>query len=498
MGQAALIAHLLNFLLATFTVAFILGIIMDRQIVYPGQIPLETDLLNTNKFAMVGLAKLAAAIMGQNTCLCGLECTPGVPESMMINVGQGQIYALQSIDDSAYSSLAPDTTKSILKQGLFMTPTSFTLKAPVTEGQSINYLIQVTYSDVDTGPSVLPYYNAANPAIAYSGPDNTGAAQSTTRSGVCHVALKAGIAAATGKQMTPSPDAGYISAWVVTVHFGDHVVTADHIRPADGAPFLPHDGFISAIQQGSLTYGEDTGTANQYQLLIHPAVRQLSDSMRLRFRASNTNTGPSSLAVGQLPATSILTNEHQQLQPGDVTEGQIVEVEWNSALNVWIHCSAISSYSKVESDKKFYSCAGGNIGGDVVVEGILKVDKNLLVGEAELTDEGDLKGKQWDGSLKKWIKGLLPKTTGNSGAWYYKSTNKRLIIQGGRIERSGQTTRVAFHIVFPSQCLNVQFSLNKKHKKSVENPYVNVIDNSHFELVAGSGETEFYWVAFGH
>ncbi len=40
---------------------------MDRQIVYPGAIPLETDLLNTNKYTMIGLAKLAAAVMGTST-----------------------------------------------------------------------------------------------------------------------------------------------------------------------------------------------------------------------------------------------------------------------------------------------------------------------------------------------------------------------------------------------------------------------------------------------
>lgn len=64
---------------------------MDRQIVYPGQIPLETDLLNTNKFAMTGLAKLASAILGEKTCLYGLACKPTAPASMSVQVGEAQI-----------------------------------------------------------------------------------------------------------------------------------------------------------------------------------------------------------------------------------------------------------------------------------------------------------------------------------------------------------------------------------------------------------------------
>jgi hypothetical protein len=74
----------------------------------------------------------------------------------------------------------------------------------------------------------------------------------------------------------------------------------------------------------------------------------------------------------------------------------------------------------------------------------------------------------------------------------------RLIIQGGSFERSSNSTSVSFPIAFPSGCLNVQFSLNRTHKKSVVNPYISVIDGTHFELNAGSGETGFYWVAFGH
>ncbi|HCM9127884.1 TPA: hypothetical protein N5L07_002202 [Enterobacter asburiae] len=89
---------------------------MNRQIVYPGAIPLETDLLNTNKYSMLGLAKLASSLMGGNTYVHGLACTPSSPASMVVNVSAGQIYSLQNIDGTAYSSLPADTTHSILRK----------------------------------------------------------------------------------------------------------------------------------------------------------------------------------------------------------------------------------------------------------------------------------------------------------------------------------------------------------------------------------------------
>lgn len=156
---------------------------MNRQIVYPGAIPLETDLLNTNKYSMLGLAKLASSLMGGNTYVHGLACTPSSPPSMVVNVAAGQIYSLQNIDGTAYSSLPADTTHSILKQGYVLDAQQFSLTAPSTSGYSINYLIQATYADVDGGSTVLPYYNAANPSVAWSGPNNSGTAQYTIRQG---------------------------------------------------------------------------------------------------------------------------------------------------------------------------------------------------------------------------------------------------------------------------------------------------------------------------
>lgn len=311
---------------------------MDRQIIYPGAIPLETDLLNTNKYAMMGLAKLSAAMMGSNTYLHGLACTPSSPASMVVNVAKGQIYSQQNVDNSAYSSIAADTVNTILKQGVILTSTAFTLTAPTTAGQSINYLIQATYNDTDSGAVTLPYYNAANPSVAYSGPNNSGTAQNTIRSGVCTLSLKAGVAATTGTQTTPSVDTGYTAAWVITVAQGATTINASNISVAQNAPFLPAAGLISAIQQSSMTYAADTGAANAYVAQFVPALPTLIDGMRLTFKAKTANTGSSTFSANGGSAYPLYSHANQALQGGEVIANGLVEVEWNSTLTAWVMC----------------------------------------------------------------------------------------------------------------------------------------------------------------
>ncbi|WP_233337721.1 hypothetical protein ACN3VN_03555 [Xylella fastidiosa] len=198
---------------------------MDRQTVYAGAIPLETDLLNTNRNALVGLGKLAAAMLGTSTLVNGLACVPTAPATLHVQVLPGEIYSLQNLDGTAYSSLAADTTHQIIKQRLILDAVTLNCPAPTTSGYSVNYLIEAAYQDFDDNQLVLPYYNTSNPSQAYSGPSNSGTAQSTVRKGTCAVQIKAGIAAATGTQPTPAVESGYVGLWVVTVAYGQTQIT---------------------------------------------------------------------------------------------------------------------------------------------------------------------------------------------------------------------------------------------------------------------------------
>ncbi|MCH7233986.1 hypothetical protein LOK82_11785 [Xylella fastidiosa subsp. multiplex] len=77
----------------------------NRQTVYAGAIPLETDLLNTNRNALVGLGKLAAAMLGTSTLVNGLACVPTAPATLHVQVLAGEIYSLQNLDGTAFGFL---------------------------------------------------------------------------------------------------------------------------------------------------------------------------------------------------------------------------------------------------------------------------------------------------------------------------------------------------------------------------------------------------------
>lgn len=211
---------------------------MDRQIVYPGQILPETTLLQIAKDSMIGLAKLSAAVLGTGTMVNGFAVTPTGPASLQVVVAPGELYSLTAVDGTAWSSLAADTTHTIVKQGIALDSTTLTCAAPTTNGQSISYLIQASYLDLDSTPVLLPYYNSANPSQPYSGLGNNGLTQNTVRKGTVVLQAKAGASAATGSQVIPAPDAGYVGLYVVTVAYGQTATTAANIARYSATPIV--------------------------------------------------------------------------------------------------------------------------------------------------------------------------------------------------------------------------------------------------------------------
>lgn len=257
---------------------------------------------------MIGLAKLAHTMLGDGPWLQGLACTANSPAAMNVLVAPGQIYSLQNIDGTAYSSLNADTTHSILKQGVSLDTVTLSTPAPVTAGYSVNYLVQIAYIDTDSTPIVLPYYNASNPAVAFSGPNNTGAAQNTVRKGVCSIQIKTGVAATTGTQLTPAPDAGYIGAYVITVDNGATTVTAPNIVAYAGAPFI-----TETLTQ---KIGTTTGDA-RYAKLAGLATQQ--------FNVANATAASQAVALGQF-INSFAGNGYAKLPGGLILQWGIAAV----------------------------------------------------------------------------------------------------------------------------------------------------------------------------
>lgn len=265
---------------------------MDRQLVYPAAIPQDSDLLSTNKNAMVALGRAIQDILGIGTVVAGLACTQTVVASLAVLIGPGAIYSLQNIDNSVYGSLAADTTDTIIKQGIQFGSVTIPTAAPPTAGQSINYLIEAQFQEVDTTPVVLPYYNSSNPQVPFSGPGNTGAPQNTQRKGTVVVQAKAGTAATTGTQTTPAPDSGFVGLYVVTVANGASSVTATNITTLPAAPFLQANlgaPTTSHLPSPGVTFISSTTLTNT-PLSVNLAVGTYQIDLTLNFNGTTTGT----------------------------------------------------------------------------------------------------------------------------------------------------------------------------------------------------------------
>ncbi len=211
---------------------------MDRNIVYPGSIPLDTDLLETNRNAMVALGALMRAVLGTAPVIDGLSVGQTVPATMAVQVGAGSITQLATVDAAAYGSLAADAASALVKMGVNLAPLTFDVSPPTTSGQSVTHLVEATFQEADVDPVVLPYYNAANPAAPYLGPANTGVAQNTRRVQRVQLQVKFGVPATTGTQVAPAVDAGWVGLATVTVAHGQTSVDAGDISALFTAPVL--------------------------------------------------------------------------------------------------------------------------------------------------------------------------------------------------------------------------------------------------------------------
>jgi hypothetical protein len=211
---------------------------VDRQIVYPGAIPLDTDLLSIERNVMVAIGNLAQATLGTNIVVDGLPCLPTQPASLTVSVGPGSVTQYGAVDSLPFGSLPAAPNAPLLRMGINLSSTSFQLTAPGGTSQAINYLIEASLLESDATPVVLPYYNANNPSQPYSGPGGTGTPQNTQRLQQVQLQLKAGAPAAAGSQSTPSVDAGWVGLYVITVTSGQTAISGSSIVQMPSAPFL--------------------------------------------------------------------------------------------------------------------------------------------------------------------------------------------------------------------------------------------------------------------
>lgn len=210
-------------------------------------IPRDLDVLTSNVSMLKALGLFAQDVIGASTAVSGLACSPSTPAALSVQIGIGRIYSPQVVDAGAYGSLPADAT-SILKQGVLSAPVTLSTPAPVVAGQSIAYLVEAQYQDVDGNSTVLGYFNALNPLSPLSGAGGLGVPQATQRMGIAAVQVKAGTSAVTGTQVVPSVDAGWTGLYVVTIAFGAASVVSGNIAQYPGAPFLAFSALTALTQ----------------------------------------------------------------------------------------------------------------------------------------------------------------------------------------------------------------------------------------------------------
>jgi hypothetical protein len=211
-------------------------ILMDRDLLYPGQIGLVENTLDAFKAAMISDGMVAEALLGESTQVFGLtpaalSNTAVAGSAFAISLGRGAIFFYGQTDSNAYGVLGTDSS-SILKVGINLTATEIgiTNASPPPAGYSINYLVSAQFQETDSNAINLPFYNA--------GGAPTVTVENGTRTQRVVFSVTGGTQAASGSQTTPSAPAGSVPLYVVTLTNGETAVASGGISTAPGAPFI--------------------------------------------------------------------------------------------------------------------------------------------------------------------------------------------------------------------------------------------------------------------
>jgi hypothetical protein len=365
---------------------------MDRIETYVGQSILEWDFSKPDQNKMVALGKVISSLFGTGAAVNGLPCTQQTVATMFVNLGPGEIYQQAQLEATACGTLPADTTHQISKQGIqldtLVVPNAGTgitaFVAPGSSGQSINYLIQADYADLDvsidptTGlsPVVLPFFNVNNPLSPLQGPGGTGVTSNTFRKGIVNVQVKAGVAATTGSQATPAPDSGFVGLWVVTVAFGQTTVTNSNITAYPGAPVLP-SSLLASIQNGNLQYGVDVGSVNTIQAVYPIPPIALVENQPFWVKVKITSTGAVTFTpnAGVITASPVVGAAHAALQGGEFVANGRALLIWRGDISsyVLIGCTGgaeqvpnatqpLHALNQASGDAR-YQAIGANTGG---------------------------------------------------------------------------------------------------------------------------------------
>lgn len=346
----------------------------DLRIRYANQLAVSEFDLEDQVVLMKNQAAILKAILGTTTQLDGLECTPNSPADLNVIVGEGSIIILKNVLDTALGELPTqipaDTTHQIVKQAFTLDPTTIAITPPATPGFSRNDLIQIGFQEADGNPVSIPFFNGftgqtINPPVF--------ATKNTQRIDSVVIALKPGTPAATGTQVTPSPDVGYVGAWVVTTAQGQTTITAGNITEYPNAPFLTEKlkdkiseatadlryGQITTIQSGGYLYAAAAGAANTYTASLTPAITAYTAGMVINIKINTANTGASTININSLGAKSIKLLGGLALLAGELATNMLAELYYDGTDFILLNPAKISIFAIVDGTQAV-TVAGGN------------------------------------------------------------------------------------------------------------------------------------------
>ena len=133
------------------------------------------------------------------------------------------------------------------------------------------------------------------------------------------------------------------------------------------------DQYASAadVQDQDLVYFVDSGAADAYVITPSPSVGAYEEGQKLVFRATNANTGASTLNANGLGAIAIQTPDGQALSSGAIVAGGYYEVVYdaNATPDRWVLVSLPSSIPDAMLSSDLSTIAG-----------LSKTDGNFIVG----------------------------------------------------------------------------------------------------------------------
>lgn len=299
---------------------------------YTGANPRSEDFLRAQQRTMTAIGGLAAATLGTSVVADGFALTPTNPTSGNLVLGAGTVYQTENLEATPWSIL-PTDSHVIVKQGILLDPYTLTLTPPSTVGYSQSFLIQVQYQDIDDSPVVLQYYNSLNPQQPLFGPAGSGTQQNTRRAGAVAVQIKAGVAATTGTQAVPSPDAGWAGLWVVTLAYGQTAIGFGNFTLYAGAPLVTTKlpGIPSAVQNRQWTFAVDNGIQNAVAISPVPAVASYTRGQSFEILMAYAPSTAATLNVSGLGQKPIVKSGGTSLTGNEWAAGDIVRVSFDGA-----------------------------------------------------------------------------------------------------------------------------------------------------------------------